>query len=84
MKINITNNEYLTHRKILEIASWVLHAHHAAKRPETEKLRKLEQKVFSYAKEMGYSGGSKTPALQLTSFRNLKTTHSGTSSSNAS
>ncbi len=54
MKINITKKEYLTFLEILEIADWVLHAHHAEERSETTKYKEFEQKVFSYAKDMGF------------------------------
>ena len=54
MKINITKKEYLTLLEILEIADWVLHAHHAEERPETGKYREFEQAIFAHAKDMGY------------------------------
>ncbi len=54
MKINITKKEYLTFLEILEIADWVLHAHHAEERSETTMYKEFEQKVFSYAKDMGF------------------------------
>ena len=54
MKINITKKEYLTLLEILEIADWVLHAQHTGRRPETEKYKDFEQKIFSHAKDMGY------------------------------
>ncbi|MFQ5930304.1 MAG: hypothetical protein ACE5MK_11445 [Acidobacteriota bacterium] len=54
MKINITKKEYLTLLEILEIADWVLHAHHTEERSETRKYREIEQKILSYAKDMGF------------------------------
>jgi hypothetical protein len=53
MKINITKKEYRTLLEIVEIANWVLYAHKTEEEPETEKYRELEQKLLSYAKEMG-------------------------------
>ncbi len=54
MKMNIATKEYLTLLEILEIADWVLHAHHSEERSETGKYRDFEQKVFSHAKDRGY------------------------------
>ena len=54
MKIDITKREYLTLLEIQEIAGWVLHAHKIGEDPRTKKYRKLEQKIFSYAKDAGY------------------------------
>ena len=54
MKINITKKEYLTVLEILEIVDWVLHAHHGEVRSETKKYREIEQKIFSFAKDMGF------------------------------
>ena len=38
---------------MVEIASWVLYAHKTEEEPETVKYRDLEQKLLSYAKEIG-------------------------------
>ncbi len=54
MKIDITKKEYLTLLEILEIVDWVLHAHHTEERSETRKYREIEQKIFSYAKDIGF------------------------------
>jgi len=54
MKIDITKKEYRTLLEILEIVDWVLHAHHPEERSETRKYREIEQKIFSYAKDMGF------------------------------
>jgi len=54
MKINITRKEYRALLDILSIADWVLNAHRVGDDPETEKYRKLEQKFYSYAKDMGF------------------------------
>ncbi len=54
MKIDITKKEYLTLLEILEIVDWVLHAHHTKERSETRKYREIEQKIFSYAKDIGF------------------------------
>jgi len=53
MKINITKKEYRTLLEMIEIANWVLFAHKIEKDPETDKFRELEQKLLSYAKDMG-------------------------------
>lgn len=54
MKINITKREYRLLLDILNIADWVLHAHHVQKPSETEGHRQLKQRFYSYAKEMGF------------------------------
>ncbi len=54
MKINITKREYRDLLDILYIADWVLNAHNPAYDPKTERYRKLEQKFYSHAKEMGF------------------------------
>ena len=54
MKINITKKEYETLLDILGIADWVLHAHHVKERSDMGKYKELEQKIFSYAKDMGF------------------------------
>jgi hypothetical protein len=54
MKINFTKKEYRTLLEIFEIAHWVLHAHKTREYPNTAKYRKLEQKIFSCAKDMGF------------------------------
>ena len=41
-------------RDILSIADWVLNAYRVGDDPETEEYRKLEQKFYSYAKDMGF------------------------------
>jgi len=53
MKIDLSKEEYQTLLELLEIAGWVLHAHENEQRPETLKYRELEQKLYSYAKELG-------------------------------
>ena len=52
MKINFTKNEYGLLLEILAIADWVMNAHSTIDRTETKKYSDLEQKLFSFAKEM--------------------------------
>ncbi|RKX62809.1 MAG: hypothetical protein DRP37_00605 [Thermodesulfobacteriota bacterium] len=54
MKINITKKEYKSLLDILSIADWILNAHKIGDDPETEEYEKLEQKLNSYAEDMGY------------------------------
>ena len=54
MQINITKKEYKSLLDILSIADWILNAHKVGNDPETEEYRKLEQKFYSYAEDMGY------------------------------
>lgn len=55
MKIDLSKEEYQTLVELLEIASWVLHAHKTEQRPETQKYREFEQKIYSYAEELDLS-----------------------------
>jgi|LGVF01.1.fsa_nt_gb hypothetical protein len=54
MEINITNEEYRLLIDVLYIADRVLQAHKINARPETDKYKNLIQKLFFYAKEMGF------------------------------
>lgn len=54
MKIDITKKEYGTLLDILFIADWVLHSHKIGRPAETEEYRSLIQKLYSYAKDIGY------------------------------
>jgi hypothetical protein len=54
MKIEITKKEYRTLLDVFHLADWVLHAYKTEEGPETEEYRNLEQKVLSFAKEMGF------------------------------
>ncbi len=54
MKINFTKREYRLLIDILEISEWVLNAHSNVEREDTKKYSELMQKLYSYAKEMGY------------------------------
>jgi len=54
MEINITKKEYKSLLDILSIGDWILNAHKVGNDPETEEYRKLEQKFYSYAEDMGY------------------------------
>ena len=54
MKIEFTQKEYECLLDVLYIADWVMNAHKVEDDPRTEAYRKLEQKIFSYAKDMGF------------------------------
>lgn len=54
MKIEFTPKEYECLLDVLYIADWVMNAHKVEDDPRTEAYRKLEQKIFSYAKDMGF------------------------------
>ena len=54
MKIDLTRKEYRDLLDMLTIADWVLNAHKAVADPRTGRYRKLEQKFFSFAKQMKY------------------------------
>ena len=56
MKINITKKEYRTLIEMLQIAEWIILSYRVEKPPETEKYELLEQKIFSFAEEMGLKG----------------------------
>ncbi|MCL0066233.1 hypothetical protein M1N79_05100 [Dehalococcoidia bacterium] len=52
MKIEFTREEYKRLLDTLYIADWVLNAHKVKDDPRTEAYGKLEQKIYSYAKDM--------------------------------
>jgi len=54
MKIDFTRKEYRRLLDILYIADWVMNAHKVEDDPKTEAYKELEQKIFSYAKDMGF------------------------------
>jgi len=54
MKIEFTREEYKCLLDMLCIAEWVLNAHKVEDDPRTEVYGKLEQKIYSYAKDMGF------------------------------
>jgi hypothetical protein len=54
MKIEFTKKEYECLLDVLYIADWVMNAHKVEDDPRTETYKKLEQKIFSYAKDMGF------------------------------
>lgn len=54
MKIDITKKEYEILLDILYIVDWVLHSHRIGISAETEEYRSLIQKLYSYAKDIGY------------------------------
>ncbi len=52
--MEFTRKEYECLLDVLYIADWVMNAHKVEDAPKTEAYRKLEQKIFSYAKDMGF------------------------------
>ena len=54
MKIEISKGEYKILLHVLEMADWILNAHKSKEDKEHKPYRKLEQKIFSIAAEMGY------------------------------
>lgn len=54
MKIEFTREEYRRLLDIVFMADWVINAHKIKENSKTEKYNKLEQKIYSYAKEMGF------------------------------
>lgn len=54
MKINFTKQEYRLLIDILELSDWILNAHSDVEREDTKKYSELFQKIYSYAKELGF------------------------------
>jgi hypothetical protein len=54
MQIDFTQKEYECLLDVLYIADWVMNAHKVEDDPRTEAYKKLGQKIFSYAKDMGF------------------------------
>ena len=54
MQIELSQDEYKTLLGILEISDWVLFGHHNPDPEDRKKFRDFEQKIFGYAKEMGF------------------------------
>ncbi len=54
MKIEFTREEYKCLLDMLYIAEWILNAHKVEDDPRTEAHGELEQKIYSYAKDMGF------------------------------
>ncbi len=53
MKLELTEKEYRLLVEMLHIAEWIMNSYVSGDRPETENYRRLEQKILSYADEMG-------------------------------
>lgn len=53
MKLELDRQEYLTLLTAMQIADWILHAHHGEELRDTEDFRALEQKVLTLAEEAG-------------------------------
>ena len=56
MKLEFTEKEYRLLLDMLYIAEWIMNSYVIGDRPETENYRRLEQKILSYADEMGCKG----------------------------
>lgn len=54
MQIELSRDEYKTLLGILEISFWVLRAHHTQEPEDRKKFHDFEQKIYGYAKEMGF------------------------------
>ena len=54
MQIEFSKEEYRTFLEILEIADWVLFAHRTDEPEDRKQYRDFEQKMFSFAKELGF------------------------------
>lgn len=54
MQIELSQDEYRTLLGILEISNWILFGHHNQDPEDRKKFRDFEQKIFGYAKEMGF------------------------------
>ena len=53
MLLNISKEEYRLLVEIIQVADYVMHAHDAAPKEETEDYRGLRKKIFSNFKKMG-------------------------------
>ena len=54
MKIHLTKKEYRLLLDILSISEWVMNSHKTGGNPKSEPYQKIEQKIFSYAKDFGF------------------------------
>ena len=54
MKIEFTRDEYKHLLDMMYIAEWILNAYKVGADPRTEVYKELEQKIYSYAKDMGF------------------------------
>jgi hypothetical protein len=55
MKIDFTKAEYRDLIDMVYIAEWIMNAHQIKDDPRTKRYRKLEQKILSFAENMGFS-----------------------------
>ena len=55
MQIEFTKQEFRTLLDILEIADWVINAHHSHTPDNCKKYSDFEQKIFSQAEAFGFS-----------------------------
>jgi hypothetical protein len=53
ISLPLTTKEYMTLLDIFQIADWIFSAHKVEERTDIDEYRKLEQKFFAYAKNMG-------------------------------
>lgn len=54
MKINFTKAEYRVLLDLVSLGEWVLTAHDTEDVPKKKKYEEVVQKIFSYAKEIGF------------------------------
>jgi hypothetical protein len=54
MQIEFSKQEFRTLLDILEIADWVINAHHSHTPEGCKKYSEFEQKIFSHAEDFGY------------------------------
>ena len=54
MEIDLSNEEYKSLIEMMYIADWVMNAHKTEKDPSTEQYAQLEQKIYSFADQMGH------------------------------
>lgn len=53
ISLSLTKKEYMKLLDVFQIADWVFNAHKVDERTDVEEYQKLEQKFFSYAKDIG-------------------------------
>ena len=56
MKLNFTNREYRTLMEMIQIASWVIHAHETERPTGNDPYDVIEEKILSQAKDFGCAG----------------------------
>ena len=54
MKIELTKNEYRLLLDYMYLGDWIINGHQSDERRDTEEYEMLLQKLYSYAKDMGF------------------------------